>query len=68
MVPYFRFYRLRRDRIVKSEAHECADDAAAYSKAAAILFLASPQSCDAVEFWERARRVGCVDRRSITAE
>jgi hypothetical protein len=45
-----------------------ADDKAAYSKAAAILFLASPQSCDAVEFEERARRVGWVDRKSIAAE
>jgi hypothetical protein len=64
-VAHYRFYRMVRDRITQGESHDCADDAAARSRAAAMLRAPSPRWFDAVEIWQGTRLVGRVRREDL---
>jgi hypothetical protein len=63
-LAHYRFYHMSGHRIVRAEVHECADDAAAEARGAAILAATAPQDCDAVDVWQGDRRIAGLRRPS----
>jgi hypothetical protein len=63
----YRFYQIVGRRIVRGENHQCADDAAACSKAAAMLLVTRQTSAETIEVWQGKRLVAGVTRDSLKA-
>ena len=64
---WYRFYCTAGGRIERGETHECDDDVAARSVAAALLLLHANRICEAVEVWDHDRKVTTVRRRDLQA-
>jgi hypothetical protein len=65
----YRFYVISaHNRVLRAEEHDCADDGAACSRAAAILFLISDRWIEAVEVWQRARKIAVIRRDDIRTD